>query len=341
MKKKLFALAATLFLGGLHGQISPIELADMEFTFMGKIIQYNRIQFVDPSTNAVEQQVDFLWNSHRKVLEAQDSTFGLTSYHWLGSIGSNSNTVALLYGNVMYAENHLYWDQQYRDTLIVDFRDTNNDGALDKTTAFRYHYGPNGIDTAYLYDYSGGTERLALSYVTYRNSAGQTDSLVSYYHMWGLTIPAIAYYYQYTGTLLTKINVVSKIFWDEPLLQAELTLNTTGEITAALISQYDSTTAGWVPESKILFSLESIFAEDEFLARNKVDFYPNPANDWVDIISKTAGVLEILTIDGKTVYKTDFSTDLERHNIDHLAAGAYLIRFSSGSQQRTQTLLKN
>lgn len=73
---------------------------------------------------------------------------------------------------------------------------------------------------------------------------------------------------------------------------------------------------------------------------NEFNIYPNPARDVLNIQSKHSnGLIEILSIDGKAVYKKEISDNLERIVIKHVKRGIYQIRITTNDEISTKKLI--
>lgn len=338
MKNPLFSLLMIAGLGSLSAQYAPNEVAQIDFTLLHKTIAYNSIQLIDPGSSMVYEQMDFKWNNHRKLLEGRDSVDGSTTYTWQGNISGNSNQISVYDGSQLLMKDVIYWDSQYRDTLIVSYTDTNMDNVLDKTMGLRLYPGTQGDDSVavFLYDQSG-TFR-AITYVTYRDVSGRPDSIVGYFDFFGFRFPGLVYNYQWSGSALSAVEL------HEPgsgvIFRLMVQNNASNQITSVTSQTYDSTSSQWINEETTSFKTQSFFGEEEIRGVSAVQFFPNPAHDWVNIRSEGATEVEIMSMDGRCVYKAKLSQAVEREEISHLPAGAYTIWFYSKDASRSYKLLK-
>ncbi|MCR9253242.1 MAG: PHB depolymerase family esterase [bacterium] len=78
----------------------------------------------------------------------------------------------------------------------------------------------------------------------------------------------------------------------------------------------------------------------ELVEENEFNIYPNPAKDIINILSPHPnGLMEIISLDGKVVYKQEFSSDLGSIVIKDLQKGIYHIRMTTYDQINTKKLI--
>lgn len=339
MKKTLSLLLISALSTSLCGQVTPFNLNDIEFTLLHKLIDYNRIQFVDAGSSAVYEQIDFRRNSNRKILEAKDSVYSFTSYHWNGNISANRNVISVMDSGVAMVEDRFYWDNQFRDTLIESYVDTNSNGTLDKAVGMRMYYGSTGIDSAKLVVYEGPVAAPVLIYIPQKNANNQITALVAYFDFMGMRLPALTYSYTWSGNAINMVEL-SDAFMGQVLFRLQIQNNANNEITAVTEQSYDSTASQWVDTETYLFQTQSIFGigDEESLA--SVEFFPNPVTDWINILLTGKVEVEITTMEGRTVLKTTLSERMNREAINHLPAGSYLLHVRGEDYSRSFKLLK-
>ncbi|PLW94147.1 MAG: hypothetical protein C0592_03925 [Marinilabiliales bacterium] len=71
----------------------------------------------------------------------------------------------------------------------------------------------------------------------------------------------------------------------------------------------------------------------------QLNIYPNPANDYVNIISDGSGYYEILNIAGQVVLSGQISAKLQTINTSDLNSGMYLIRVNNNNESSLQKLI--
>ena len=111
--------------------------------------------------------------------------------------------------------------------------------------------------------------------------------------------------------------------------------------TTASIDNYDLTSLRYLRFTNGLTDIESTFANTSYLF-----LYPNPVVDVLNIqLSETGiqtAIVELLSIDGKVLYKAQINKNNSLHqiNISRFQQGIYLCRVNNGTSIKTNKFFK-
>ncbi len=72
---------------------------------------------------------------------------------------------------------------------------------------------------------------------------------------------------------------------------------------------------------------------------SRISVYPNPASNYVNIFSKTAGTMDIYNISGLLVKSNKINNSVKRVDISDLSSGIYIIKVNMENQSFTQKLV--
>jgi hypothetical protein len=68
--------------------------------------------------------------------------------------------------------------------------------------------------------------------------------------------------------------------------------------------------------------------------------YPNPANDWLMVETKSSGTIRIIDMLGRTFIEERIVEKSQQIDLSQLSAGQYVVQFISNQQELSKILLK-
>lgn len=141
----------------------------------------------------------------------------------------------------------------------------------------------------------------------------------------------------FTWTSLTDLADWPDETWWEWFESGEIDITDYFGMDCYLAFKYTSSTeaaALWRVDNLLVYALSSVgLSENEMM---KIQFYPNPATNSVQIKTESEGQFIIMNVAGQVVQNTILNAGLNRHDISELNTGVYFMQFID-NQKKTST----
>lgn len=339
----LFSLSLIFLQTSSYAQsLSPATLSQFEYLFQDSVLDYREVYSVQINGSRADTVSSVFLQKNQGYITSGYELLGPDSLAWKANRTGTMNDLSIFAANGVDTafREKLYKNSSGADTLIEVFSDTGS-AQLDMIQRIRLIYGPQGIDTFRVINFSSTTPNF--EFVTVRDAQQRTDSIYIFATIQGSPTPISAYRYIYTATgnrvdTIVQLNaqnnfsVVNKL---RPTYD-----NSTGKIERVDILEDDGS-GEFTLSQRLIFSTGSSMGMPGLQDRNALSLYPNPSREKVQIqgFSGTAD-LKLYSQNGQMVKAWQEVKAGTHLSIEKLPAGSYIFQIDTQGPSKTLTLYK-